>query len=149
MSHRQIAQLRAPKAIIVVHRGDFELWLYRKAKDYREPFRLPIAVGKVGDATPAGVYYVDAKTRRPDWLVPRDEDYNPNTWHTVIPFDHPANPFEGGFLSLSDKGGVGIHGVKGDPQLGSRASHGCIRVATEAFQYLYRQTPLGTPVHII
>jgi L,D-transpeptidase ErfK/SrfK len=147
--HRQIAKRRAPKAQIFIDRERFRLTLWRLDSKgiYRKTY-FPIAIGKVGDATPAGAYYIDAKTRRPAWLVPPHDDYPPEIWNTIIPYSHPNNPFEGGFLSFSGGDGVGIHGVRFDPRLGERASHGCIRVATPTIKFLYTLVPLGTPVQV-
>ena len=42
-----------------------------------------------------------------------------------------------------------IHGTIHTEQLGTPASHGCIRLAPEAMSRLFDLTPLGTPVTII
>lgn len=150
MNHRIISQLRAPKTIIVVLRDRFELRLHRKKGSRYTRQDFLIAVGRIGDATPGGIYWVDAKTRKPDWLVPNHPDYyGKGIVGKTIPFEHEDNPFAGGFISLSDEEGVGIHAVRFDPQLGKRASHGCIRMAEKDFLSIYRQVPLGTPVHIV
>lgn len=150
MNQRPLAALRAPKTIIVILRERFELHLHRKKDGRYVKTKYPIAVGKIGDRTKPGVYFVDAKTRRPAWTVPDHEDYRDRgTIGTTIPFEHPDNPFLGGFISISGGEGVGIHGTRFDPQLGTRASHGCIRMAEKDFLTLYRHTPLGTPVNIV
>ena len=148
-SHESIARRRAPSTQVYIDREGFTLYLFRldRLGIYRRE-KFPIAVGKVGSATPSGAYFIDAKTRTPDWLVPKDEDYDPALWHTVIPFESPENPFKGGFLSISGGEGVGIHGTKFDPRLGTRASHGCIRMAVGDFERIYYRVPLGTPVII-
>lgn len=152
MIHKQIANLRAPSTLIVVERDQFVLHLFKRKRGEEGAYHklnIPITVGKVGDATPSGCYYIDAKTRKPDWMIPEHEDYPPETWRTIVPFEDPHNPFAGGFLSLSDKGGVGIHGTKFDPQTGTRSSHGCIRVSVQDLNYLYKRVPLGTAVIIV
>ena len=45
-------------------------------------------------------------------------------------------------------GSVGIHGTGQDYSIGSRASHGCIRMHVADVKLLYRRVPLGTPVLI-
>jgi predicted RNA-binding Zn-ribbon protein involved in translation (DUF1610 family) len=67
--------------------------------------------------------------------------------------ENPKNPFEGGFVSLgghpSTRGdGIGIHGTKFDPQTGTRASHGCIRMATADLLSFWKYASLGTPVTV-
>jgi lipoprotein-anchoring transpeptidase ErfK/SrfK len=151
VNQRPIATLRAPRTVIVVRRDKFELHLHRRKRGSAEYVRTiyPIAVGKIGDRTPAGAYFVDAKTRKPAWKIPEDPDFAKETWGSIVPFGSAHNPFAGGFLSLSDEAGVGIHGTSFPPQLGTRASHGCIRMAVKDFEELYPRVPLGTPVTII
>jgi L,D-transpeptidase ErfK/SrfK len=112
----------------------------------RETF--PVAVGMVGFPTKAGEYRVLGKTRTPDWAPPkwsgRDED--------IIPYESPDNPFDGAFISFeddipkNDNEGQGIHGTKFDPQVGTRASHGCVRMLTKDVKYIYEKVPIGTLV---
>ena len=44
--------------------------------------------------------------------------------------------------------GVGIHGTAEDWSIGSRASHGCIRMHVSDVIDLYSRVPVGTPVLI-
>jgi lipoprotein-anchoring transpeptidase ErfK/SrfK len=42
--------------------------------------------------------------------------------------------------------GVGIHGTGEDYSIGSRASHGCIRMHVPDVIALFSRVPVGTPV---
>ena len=44
--------------------------------------------------------------------------------------------------------GVGIHGTGQDDSIGSRASHGCIRMHVSDVIALFERVTLGTPVLI-
>ena len=44
--------------------------------------------------------------------------------------------------------GVGIHGTSQEYSIGSRASHGCIRMRVADVIDLYPRVPVGTPVLI-
>ena len=44
--------------------------------------------------------------------------------------------------------GVGIHGTLAEYSIGSRASHGCIRMRVADVVDLFRRVPVGTPVLI-
>ena len=44
--------------------------------------------------------------------------------------------------------GIGIHGTGQDWSIGTRASHGCIRMHVDDVIALYKRVPLGTPVLI-
>jgi lipoprotein-anchoring transpeptidase ErfK/SrfK len=76
-------------------------------------------------------------------LIDSDGSYYPNQ----------ANPFDGGFIALSGHpstrgDGVGFHGTKFDPQLGTRASHGCIRMAVPDFLNAWERIPNGANVTV-
>jgi lipoprotein-anchoring transpeptidase ErfK/SrfK len=44
--------------------------------------------------------------------------------------------------------GAGIHGTDEVGSLGSRASHGCVRMAIPDVIELYPQVPVHTPIYI-
>lgn len=103
--------------------------------------------------TPKGYFVIMRKAKDPDWRPPdsdwvgpelRDEDGNP----ILIPGGSldPLNPIRACFLDIGN--GIGIHGTLNYDSLGTRASHGCIRVAEAVGYELYRRVPVGTPVHI-
>jgi lipoprotein-anchoring transpeptidase ErfK/SrfK len=142
-------KLRLTPKLIVVNRGKFEIILYRlKGFSYVVDMRRQISVGQVGHKTPPGLYFVDAKNPRPDWKAP-NSDWVPKIKRgKIIPYADPDNPFKGGFISLAGSEGVGIHGTKFDPALGTRASHGCIRVTVPTVEALMKKIALGTPCFI-
>lgn len=67
---------------------------------------------------------------------------------------NPKNPFESGFISFEDKDpkndneGQGFHDLKADEQVGTRSSHGCIRMHTEDLKSVYDKIPIGALVAI-
>lgn len=140
--------------ILTIDREAFQLTLWKPrllaaSRGYVPKRRYQIAVGMLGHETPAGMYFVEGKTRTPDWRAP-DSDWVPlKDRGKVFYFDDPRNPFAGGFISISSEQGIGIHGTKFDPQLGHNASHGCIRMAVPDFLDLYgRVVVLETPVFV-
>ncbi len=44
--------------------------------------------------------------------------------------------------------GVGFHGTGEEYSIGSRASHGCLRMRVRDVIALYKRVPVGTPVLI-
>ena len=64
----------------------------------------------------------------------------------VIPGGAPNNPLKARWLGIAD--GVGIHGTSEDWSIGSRASHGCIRMHVADVEDLYPRIPVGTKVLI-
>lgn len=141
--------LNLTPTIVTIDRDRFELTLWKPwLRTYVPKRRVKIAVGAVGHETPAGLYFVEAKTRRPDWKAP-DSDWVPEEDRgKIFRFDDPRNPFAGGFISVSSKDGIGIHGTKFEPRIGEAVSHGCIRVTVPTLDVLYRRMPVGTPVFI-
>jgi lipoprotein-anchoring transpeptidase ErfK/SrfK len=64
----------------------------------------------------------------------------------TIPAGDPRNPLRVVFMSLG--GAIGIHGTSEPWSIGSRASHGCIRMRAGDVRNLANRTPVGTPVLI-
>lgn len=138
--------------LIVVDREEFLLSLFRWSV-YKRRYRLvdayTVTVGKLGAETPHGMYFVEAKSRTPDWRVPSSTDYPEASWGRVYKFGEAGNPFSGGFVSLKGREtGVGIHGTSFDPQVGTASSHGCIRMETQELLKIYDECKIGTPVYL-
>lgn len=143
---------------ITIDRVRFQLRLYRAKGGSVSVHEYPIATGVAGRETPPGEYRVVGHSRTPDWLAPPwaeavDELGVPIAGR-VFPFESPHNPFAGGFISLddgdpdNDNSGIGIHGTKFDPRVGTQASHGCVRVRTEDFLRIYGRALVGSVVVI-
>jgi lipoprotein-anchoring transpeptidase ErfK/SrfK len=128
--------------VIIVDRKAFRLTLYKALKVKKT---YPIAVGRVGLETPAGLYNIQDKVVNPAWHVP-DSAWAGKLAGKVIAADDPANPIKARWMGIYD--GAGIHGTTDDSSIGSAASHGCIRMHIPDVIELYPQVPIGTPVYI-
>ncbi len=128
--------------VLTVDRAHFTLRLFKHLRFSR---RYPIAVGMAGLETPAGRYRISSKQIDPAWHVPNSAWAGSMAGRTV-PGGAPDNPLKARWLGIAD--GVGIHGTAEDWSVGSRASHGCIRMHVSDVIDLYRRVPLGTPVLI-
>lgn len=144
-----MAPLRLTPVIIAVNRDKFSTKVYKmKANQYVLAKNYLIALGQEGHTTPAGMYFVNGKNTKPDWLAP-DAEWVPFEMRgQIYPIESEHNPFAGGFISIANTEGVGFHGTKFDPQLGTRASHGCIRMSVDDLLDLYKRAPIGAPVFI-
>ena len=137
------AQLAARyPAIIVINRAAFRLTLYRHLQLVKS---YPIAVGRVGLETPAGLYAIQDKEINPAWHVPNSSWAGSLAGKTIPPGD-PANPIKARWLGIY--AGAGIHGTSEDSSIGTAASHGCIRMHIPDVEELYPLVPLGSPVYI-
>jgi hypothetical protein len=128
--------------VITIDRAHFTLRLFKNLKISR---RYPIAVGMAGLATPAGRYAIHDKQVNPAWHVPNSAWAGSLAGQT-IPGGRADNPLRARWLGIAN--GVGIHGTSEDWSIGSRASHGCIRMHVSDVIQLYRRVPVGTPVLI-
>lgn len=99
-----------------------------------------VVVGKRSTPTPTGLFAVAAELRQPNahgfegaWVLPL-------TAHSNV-----LRHFDGG------DGQVALHGRGGaslaDP-LGSARSHGCVRMANRAIEWIATHVPVGTPVRV-
>ncbi|HVL31715.1 MAG TPA: L,D-transpeptidase family protein [Solirubrobacteraceae bacterium] len=128
--------------VITINRSAFRLTLF---KDLERTKTYPIAVGKVGLETPAGLYNIQNKAVDPAWSVP-NSDWAGSLAGQVIPGGAPNNPLKARWLGVYD--GVGVHGTDARSSIGTNASHGCIRMLIEDVKELYDQVPVGAPIFI-
>ena len=128
--------------ILTVDRDHFKLRLF---KHLRHVKTYGIAVGMAGLSTPAGQFSITDKQVNPAWHVP-NAAWAGSLAGQVIPGGAPNNPLRARWLGIRD--GVGIHGTNEDWSIGSRASHGCIRMHVGDVIALYPRVPIGTPVLI-
>ena len=104
-----------------------------------------VAVGQDKFPTPRGRFAVDRKEKNPVWNVP-DSDWAGSMAGQTIPGGDPRNPLVARWVGIS--GPVGFHGTKDLGSLGSRASHGCVRMNPADVIDLYDRVEVGTPILI-
>jgi hypothetical protein len=127
---------------ISIDRGSFRLRLFKRL---RHAATYPIAVGRAGLATPAGLHRILWKETNPAWHVPNSSWAGSLAGQTIPPGD-PRNPIKARYMAVGS--GFGIHGTSESWSIGTRASHGCIRMRIPDVIALYARTPVGTPVLI-
>lgn len=133
---------RVYNTVLTIDRGNFKLRLFKGLK-FRKSY--PIAVGMAGLETPAGRYAIQNKQVNPAWHVPNSA-WAGSLAGQVIPGGAPNNPLRARWLGIAN--GVGIHGTSEDWSIGTRASHGCIRMHVSDVIDLYSRVPVGAPVLI-
>ncbi|MEW6281559.1 MAG: L,D-transpeptidase family protein [Candidatus Eremiobacterota bacterium] len=125
---------------IVVYLDDFSLELVENG---RVVCRYDIAHGQPAYPTPRGEFHVADMVENPTWLPPD------SAWAReakAIP-PGPDNPLGTRWIGLNSHV-VGIHGTNSEGSIGSRASHGCIRMRVADVEDLYSRVNLGVPVSI-
>ncbi|RJL34647.1 L,D-transpeptidase [Bailinhaonella thermotolerans] len=96
-----------------------------------------VATGEGGTPTPGGLFYLTELVRPAD----RDGVYGAYAFG-LSGFSPVLKSFAGG------PGQLAIHGTNRSGALGSRASHGCVRVSNTDITWMAERLPLGTPVLI-
>jgi hypothetical protein len=128
--------------VLTVDRSGLKLRLFKRLK-WRKTYG--IAIGAAGFDTPSGQFSIQSKQVNPAWHVP-DSDWAGGLRGQTIPGGAPNNPLKARWLGVN--GSVGIHGTAEEWSIGSRASHGCIRMRVRDVVDLYPRVPMGTPVLI-
>jgi lipoprotein-anchoring transpeptidase ErfK/SrfK len=133
---------RAYGTIVTIDRGNFKLRLFKNLKLSKT---YGIAVGLPAYPTPTGRYSIVNKAVNPAWTAPN------SPWagayrNEVVPGGSAENPLKARWMGIVN--GVGIHGTGAPGSIGSRASHGCIRMTVPDVIDLYPRVPVGTPVLI-
>ena len=104
-----------------------------------------VAVGQPGYPTPNGRFAIQSKQIDPVWSVP-NSPWAGELEGSTVGGGSAANPLKARWLGVA--GSVGIHGTGQDWSIGTRASHGCIRMHVADVKLLYRRVKVGTPVLI-
>jgi lipoprotein-anchoring transpeptidase ErfK/SrfK len=142
---RTIAELRRRYPLLIgVSRPTKELRLYRHLRLVET---YEIAIGQSGYKTKAGRYKIISKLKNPVWKPPDEKWVPPRLRGTLVPPGSPDNPIEARWLGFKNQ--LGIHGTDDIKSLGTRASHGCIRMSVPDVKELFRRVKIGTPVLIV
>ena len=133
---------RVYNTVITVDREHFKLRLY-KALKFRKSYG--VAVGQPAYPTPTGRFAISSKQVNPVWSVP-NSPWAGELQGTTVEGGSAANPLKARWMGIAN--GVGIHGTGEDYSIGTRASHGCIRMHVADVKDLFGRVPVGTPVLI-
>ena len=128
--------------VITIDQSAFKLRLFKNLKVART---YGVAVGQPGYPTPNGRFNIQSKQINPVWSVP-NSPWAGELAGSTVGGGSAANPLKARWMGLA--GGIGIHGTGEDGSIGTRASHGCIRMHVSDVKLLFRRVKLGTPVLI-
>jgi hypothetical protein len=108
--------------LIIVDTRKLRLTLYRNGRVFRT---YPVAIGELETPTPIG-----------EWKI----IHKGGNW---------GDGFGARWMGINVPWGIyGVHGTNKPWTIGSRASHGCIRMFNRNVLELYELVKVGTPVHI-
>ena len=128
---------RVYKTVLTIEQRTFKLRLFKRlrhVKTYR------VAVGQPAYPTPSGTFAVTSKQVNPVWTAP-NSPWAGELAGTSVAGGAANNPLKARWMGLA--GGVGIHGT-GEPwSIGTRASHGCIRMTVPGRRRAVPPRPAG------
>jgi lipoprotein-anchoring transpeptidase ErfK/SrfK len=133
---------KAYGTIVTIDRGNFKLRLFKNLKLSKT---YGVAVGMPAYPTPTGLFSISNKAVNPAWTAPNSPWAGAYANETV-PGGSAENPLKARWMGIVN--GVGIHGTGAEGSIGSRASHGCIRMRVSEVIDLYPRVPVGSPVLI-
>jgi lipoprotein-anchoring transpeptidase ErfK/SrfK len=131
---------------IVINIAEMRLFLL-PPRDWGTISSFPIGVGDRGTETPVGKFSVVDKIKNPSWHVPESIRKERPDLPAVVP-PGPDNPMGSRALRLSN-GTVLIHGTNRPWGIGTRNTHGCIRLYEEDIARLFGMVDNGTPVVVV
>jgi len=131
---------------IVINIAEMRLFLV-PPRDWGTISSFPISVGDQGTETPVGKFSVVDKIKDPPWHVPESIRKERPDLPAVVP-PGPDNPMGSRALRLSN-GTVLIHGTNRPWGIGTRNTHGCIRLYEEDIARLFGMVDNGTPVVVV
>lgn len=119
---------------IVIRTSSRRLFVFRNNRIVRS---FPVVVGKPSTPTPRGRFFVEEAMTLPRGSLGSPVAYALSARSAVF------QEFDGGPGQIAIHG---IYGIGGTP--GTAESHGCIRMATDALDWMIRRLGTGTPVDI-
>ena len=128
--------------VITIDQKNFKLRLFKFGKVVKT---YKVAVGMPAYPTPRGRFAIQSKQVNPVWSVP-NSPWAGELAGTTVSGGSAANPLKARWMGVA--GSVGIHGTGQGYSIGTRASHGCIRMHVGDVIALYKRVSLGTPVLI-
>jgi lipoprotein-anchoring transpeptidase ErfK/SrfK len=133
---------RIYRSVITIDRSSFRLRLFKRLRFVKG---YGVAVGQPAYPTPAGLFAIQSKQVNPTWTAPN------SPWAGEMAGQQVAggawnNPLKARWMGVN--GAVGIHGTGQPWTIGTRASHGCIRMTVPDVIDLFRRVSVGTPVLI-
>jgi lipoprotein-anchoring transpeptidase ErfK/SrfK len=134
--------LRDYSTAITVDRRTFKARLF---KDLRVVRTYTVATGLPAYPTPSGSFRIQSKQVNPTWNVP-NSPWAGELAGTTVQGGSAANPLKARWIGFA--GSVGFHGTGQEYTVGSRASHGCLRMRVADVIALYKRVSVGDPVRV-
>ncbi|MCC7037067.1 MAG: L,D-transpeptidase family protein [Alphaproteobacteria bacterium] len=129
---------------IVINLPELRLYYYHPNGDV---YTFPVAVGREGWNTPVTTTKIVKKRKDPIWIPTDSIRAEDPTLPDFVPAG-PKNPLGKYALNLGIPG-FALHGTLAPRTIGTRASHGCLRMYPKDIEALFNLVEVGTPVAIV
>ena len=129
---------------IVINLPELRLYYYHPNGDV---YTFPVAVGRDGWNTPVTTTKIVKKRKDPIWIPTESIRAEDPTLPDFVPAG-PKNPLGKYALNLGIPG-FALHGTLAPRTIGTRASHGCLRMYPKDIEALFNMVEVGTPVAIV
>jgi L,D-transpeptidase ErfK/SrfK len=128
-----------------------EMRVYYFPENENMVYTFPIGVGKEGWNTPRRSGTVVRKQEGPTWTPPPSIRAESARMGKILPHSYPPGPKNplGKYAIYLSIPGIRFHGTNAPNSVGTRASHGCMRMLAPDIEYLFNNVPIGTPIKII
>lgn len=128
-----------------------ELRLYYFVPNSATVVTFPVGLGQMGWKTPVGQTEIVKKRENPVWIPPDSIRAEAAAKGRTLPAAVPAGPNNplGKYALNLGWTNYRMHGTIAPSSIGTRASHGCIRMFPEDIESLFNQVDVGTKVNII
>lgn len=147
-----VARVGRPESYATVTRIEVHKqnrWLRAYDKDGRLVVAFPASVGSEEKPTPTGAFVVRRIARNPQWRYnPRFAFKEIKTKQAFRVAAGPNNPLGTVWIGIS-KPSYGIHGTPDPEEVGTSASHGCVRLTNWDAQTLASIVKRGTKVEVV
>ncbi len=150
--HQRLSVLKAPvnandlrkrnPTVLTVSKSEFKVRIFKNLKFSKS---YGVATGQPAYPTPSGLFSVQNKQVNPTWSVP-NSPWAGELQGTTVEGGSAANPLKARWIGIVN--GVGFHGTGEDASIGTRASHGCLRMHVSDVIDMYPRVPVGSPVLI-
>jgi L,D-transpeptidase ErfK/SrfK len=135
---------------LVINLAELRVYYYPSDKP-NTVMTFPIGIGKQGWHTPIGETTIALKRKNPTWVPPasirREAAARGQTLPAAIG-PGPKNPL-GAYAINFGWSGIRLHGTLAPTSIGTRASHGCIRMYPEDIDTLFHTVQIGDKVRVI
>lgn len=138
---------------VVINLAEKRLYYFPEVQSLPQPptvLTFPVSIGKTDWQTPVTITAVTGRNENPPWYPPASIRLEAEQRGIALPDVVPPGPNNplGLHAIYLDLPGYLIHGTTNPSDIGTRVTHGCIRMYPADIAFLFTMVPDGVKVHI-